>query len=52
MWVVQVLNNEKEVVKEIECSSERKAERVEDAMQINLDHENYYTIILNKDADE
>ena len=51
MWVVQILDHQKNVVKEIECSSERKAERVDDALQINLDHDNYYTAIIEKEEE-
>lgn len=34
-----------EVVRELSYSSERQAERAEDGVNINLDHENYYTEI-------
>ena len=34
------------VVKEIPCSSERKAEKVDRGVSINLDHEHYYTMIV------
>jgi len=36
-----------EIVKEINCSSERQAEKVDDGININLDHEKYYTEIIN-----
>lgn len=46
-FVVQVVRDEdQKVVKEIECSSERQAEKIERGVQINLDHANYFTLIM------
>lgn len=37
------------VVKEIECKSSREAVVVADGADINLDHENYYTEVVERD---
>jgi hypothetical protein len=42
--IVDIRNDE--VVKEIEVQSERQAEKLERGMNINLDHENYFTRIV------
>lgn len=45
-YIVKVIKFENnEVVKEIPCSSERQADRVDDGLNINLDHEKFYTVI-------
>ena len=36
------------VVKEVECPSERKAERVDSGLNINLNHDHYYTMIIEE----
>lgn len=47
MWYVEVIESlSGEVVERIECSSERKAEKVEDGININLDWENYETRVV------
>lgn len=47
MWYVEVFEIEtEEVIKRVECSSERKAERVEDGILINLNWEDYDTRII------
>ena len=38
-----------EVVEEIGPMSESKADRVDTGANINLNHDNYYTEIINKD---
>lgn len=46
MWYVNVIESTTgEVVKSIECSSEKKAEKVCDGVCINLDWDNYETQI-------
>ena len=35
------------IIKEIECGSPRSAERVEDGVNINLNHNDYYTEIVD-----
>lgn len=39
---------ERKVVKTVECRSERDAERVDGGMNINLNHEMYFTRIRNR----
>ena len=47
MWYVEVVDSYSgEVVERIECSSERKAERVEDGISINLNWEDYETRVV------
>ena len=46
VWKVQIIEYESgEIVKEYEKASERSADRFEDALNINLDHARYYTVI-------
>lgn len=46
MWFVEIYKYEDdELIDSIECSSERQAEKVEDGVNINLNHEEYYTLI-------
>lgn len=46
MWKVKIVEHgTNKVVKEMECKSERKAEKVDGDVNINLNHEQYYTII-------
>lgn len=45
-FVVQVIAREEgNVVKEIKCMSEKQAERVEEGININLNHEKFFTQI-------
>lgn len=45
-YIVQIIEHRTEkVIKEIECPTERKAEKIDDGVNINLNHENYYTKI-------
>lgn len=45
-FVVQVIAyDDNEVVKEMGPMSERKAERVDDGVNINLNHDAFYTLI-------
>ena len=47
MFFVEVVDDKTgEVVKRVGPVTERKADRVEDGMMINLDHENYFTRIV------
>lgn len=47
MYYVEIVSYETgEVVKRIECQSERSAERVERGVNINMDGEKFYTRIL------
>ena len=46
MYVVDVIHSETgEVVHTVEVGPARKAERVEDGMNINLDHDKFHTRI-------
>lgn len=52
-WAVEVLViGTDEVVRSILCDSERKAEKVERGVAINMDHENYYTRIVEAEEEE
>ena len=49
--IVKVINAETgEVVKEVECESERQAERMDDGLNINLNHQQFYTLIEKREA--
>ena len=49
-WTVQIVETETgAVVKEIECGDERRAERVERGVMINLNHDRFYTKTVDKD---
>lgn len=46
-YIVEIVSFETgEVAKRIECETERKAERVDGGININLNHEKYYTRIV------
>lgn len=45
MKVVIVSKKTGEIVENIKCGSRRDAERVESGVNINLNHDNYYTYI-------
>jgi hypothetical protein len=46
-WKVQVISCESgEVVKELVCPNERTANRVDDGLNINLNHEKFYTLVV------
>jgi hypothetical protein len=48
-WYVQIKEIETgNVIKEIESGSESRAERVERGVQINLNHERFYTSVVEK----
>jgi hypothetical protein len=50
---VQVIERKTgEVIKEIECASERSANKVEDGMLINMNYESYYTQVVDVDMVE
>lgn len=43
-YIIQVVSKEtEEIIHELHCKSYRGADRVQDGIEINLDHENYYT---------
>ena len=44
--------NTEEVIKKLSCRSMREAIRVERGVNINLDHENYYTSIYDPNEDK
>ena len=50
--IVEVMCDEtEEIVKQIDCGNDmRKAERMRDALSINLDHDNYSICITIKQA--
>ena len=41
-----VFYDDESVIKRVECQSERHAEKVEDGININLNHEKYFTRIV------
>ena len=44
--IVKIISFEtEEVLKEYPCNSERQADRVDDGLNINLDHEKFFTVI-------
>jgi len=48
-WVVKVISRETdEVVKEVQVETERAAHRVENGLNINLNHERFYTTCEEK----
>ena len=49
-WIVQIVELETDdVVKEIDCGDERRAERVERGVRINLNHDRFFTKVVEKD---
>lgn len=48
MFKVLVKSHENEIVKTIECASERQAERVADGVEINLNHDKYYVEVIEE----
>ena len=52
-YIVEVVRFEnEEVVKRIECDTERKADRVDDGLNINLNHEDFYTRIVEQEDEQ
>ena len=57
-WFVEVVEfelhpgqDEKEIVKRVDCgTSERKAEKVDDGVNRNLNHDKYFTRIVSQPA--
>jgi hypothetical protein len=45
MHKVIIKDYEGNTIKTIECENERKADRVDDGININLDHDKYFTVI-------
>ena len=51
-YIIEIIEYVTEtVVKRMETTSERKAERIEDGVNINLNHEDFYTQIREADDD-
>jgi hypothetical protein len=50
--VVEIISNDGEVVKEIRCERPSQVERMEDDVNIDLDHDNYYTRIVRNGWEE
>ncbi len=49
-YFVEIVNYDtEEVVKRIECGSERRADKVDDGVNINLNHEDYFTRIVEEE---
>jgi hypothetical protein len=47
MFVVQIKNNETDEIEyQSKPCSERRADKIEDGMNINLDHEHFYTDVV------
>lgn len=51
-YVLIVKYENGEIVKEMGPMDERKANKVEDGVNINLNHEEYYTDIMKKESDD
>jgi len=51
-WVEIVNTETDEVVKRMGPMSNRRAEKVEGGASINLNHEEYYTRLVDKDGEE
>lgn len=53
MFYVEVVNSKtEEVIEKLGPMPERKADRTEDGMNINLNHEEYFTRIVPSDTKE
>lgn len=53
IYIVEVVRFEnQEVVKRIECESARRADCVDDGLNINLNHEDFFTRIVTEERDE
>lgn len=51
MKLVQIVNIEtKAVAREFECATERQAERIEMGILHNLDHDRFFTRVIEKDT--
>jgi hypothetical protein len=51
-FAVEVLSQvDDQVVRSVPCATERAAERVERGIQINLNHDDYYTRIVESAAE-
>jgi len=51
-YIVEIVKfKDKEVVKRINCTLERQAEKVERGVLINLNHKDFYTRIIEKNSD-
>ena len=49
-YYVQIIGyDESEVIKEMGPMGENKAEKVDMGLNINLDHANYFTVVIQKD---
>lgn len=48
-WIVKVVSyKDDKVIKELSASSERQAYKIDDGLNINLNHEEYYTVVEQK----
>lgn len=52
-WKVQVIDFEtNEVVKEISAPTERQAGMIDDGLNINLNHDKFFTLVVSPDGVE
>ena len=50
-WYVEIVEFESgEVVKRFECDTERQADRIDDGANINLNHDKFYTRVVEDQA--
>lgn len=50
-WKVQVIAFEtNEVVKEISAPTERQAGRIDDGLNVNLNHDKFFTVVVSPDG--
>ena len=46
VWLIKVVNSDSgEVVKTLQANSERAADRIDDGININLNHEKFHTVV-------
>jgi hypothetical protein len=50
-YYIEIRTYEDEVIKRMGPLSKRKAEKVDDGVNTNLDHANFYTAIVGEDAE-
>ena len=49
-WIVKVVSYDtEEIVKEIPCKSEGQAAKAERGVNINLNHDKYFTFVVNEE---
>lgn len=50
-WIVEIVEYDTgRIERAIDCESARRAERVDDGVNINLNHDRYYTRIVHQKA--